>query len=78
MRIMTDAVAGEADTMLDAVGSEKTFTLEELVRLIAVQVGRSISPLLLPMPLGYICTRVTGWFVGMLCPYRGGIQGPRG
>jgi uncharacterized protein YbjT (DUF2867 family) len=62
-QLMTDAVAGKTDTVLDAVGPE-TFTFEELVRLISAQVGRSASPIHLPMPLAYVCTRLTGWIVG--------------
>lgn len=64
-QLMADAVAGEADSTLDAVGPE-TFTFEELVRLVAGQVGRSVSPIHLPMPLAYVCTRLTGWIVGDL------------
>jgi NADH dehydrogenase len=62
-QLMADAVAGEADSTLDAVGPE-TFTFEELVRLVAGQVGRSVSPIHFPMPLAYVCTRLTGWIVG--------------
>jgi uncharacterized protein YbjT (DUF2867 family) len=64
-QLMADAVPGEADSTLDAVGPE-TFTFEELVRLVAGQVGRSVSPIHLPMPLAYVCTRLTGWIVGDL------------
>jgi uncharacterized protein YbjT (DUF2867 family) len=61
-RLVVDAVGQEASTVLDAVGPE-TFTFEELVRLIAVHVGRSVRLVHLPMPLAYVSTIVTGWFV---------------
>jgi uncharacterized protein YbjT (DUF2867 family) len=62
-QLITDAAEQKASTVLDAVGPE-TFTFEELVRFIASQVGRSVRPIHLPMPLAYICTRLTGWIVG--------------
>jgi uncharacterized protein YbjT (DUF2867 family) len=62
-QLIADAVDQQANTMLDAVGPE-TFSFEELVRLIAIQVGRSVRLLRLPMPLAYVCTRLTGWIVG--------------
>ena len=49
--------------MVDAVGPE-TFSFEELVRLIAAQVGRSARLVRLPMPLAYLSTLLTGWFIG--------------
>jgi NADH dehydrogenase len=63
---MARLIAGAADqqtsTVLDAVGPE-TFSFEELVRLIAAQVGRSVRLVHLPMPLAYVSTLLTGWFV---------------
>ena len=61
-RLIADAVDQQGNTVLDAVGPE-TFTFEELVRLIAGQVGRSVRLVHLPMPLAYVSTFVTGWFV---------------
>lgn len=61
-RLIADAVGQQASTVFDAVGPE-TFSFEELVRLIAAQVGRSVRIVHLPMPLAYISTLVTGWFV---------------
>ncbi len=40
-QLFVDAVDQKANTVLDAVGPE-TFSFEELVRLIAVQVGRPV------------------------------------
>jgi NADH dehydrogenase len=62
-QLIADAVDQHGNTVLDAVGPE-SFTFEELVRLIAGQMGRSVSPIHLPMPLAYVCTRLTGWIVG--------------
>lgn len=62
-RLLADAVEQPVNTVLDAVGPE-TFGFEELVRLIAGKVGRSVRLVHLPMPLAYLSTFVTGWFVG--------------
>lgn len=61
-QLVADAVEQSGNSMLDAVGPE-TFTFEDLVRLIAQQVGRSIRLVHLPMPLALLATLVTGWFV---------------
>ena len=61
-QLMADAVDQQGDSVLDAVGPE-TFSFEELVRLIATQVGRSVRLVHLPTPLAYLSTLVTGWFV---------------
>ncbi len=62
-RLLADAVDQPGNTVLDAVGPE-TFAFEELVKLIAGKVGRSVRLVHLPMPLAYLSTFVTGWFVG--------------
>jgi uncharacterized protein YbjT (DUF2867 family) len=62
-RLAADAVNQTGNFVLNAVGSE-TFTFEELVRLIARQVGRRPRLLHLPTALAYLSTLVTGWFVG--------------
>jgi uncharacterized protein YbjT (DUF2867 family) len=62
-QLIADAVDQQGNTVLDAVGPE-TFSFEELVRLIAAQVGRSVNAIRLPMPVAYVCTRLTGWIVG--------------
>jgi uncharacterized protein YbjT (DUF2867 family) len=61
-RLVVDAAGQEASTVLDAVGPE-TFSFEELVRLVAAQVGRSVRFVHLPTLLAYVSTLVTGWFV---------------
>jgi uncharacterized protein YbjT (DUF2867 family) len=62
-RLIVDAVDQQEDAILDAVGPE-TFTFQELVRLIAERVGRSVRLVHLPTFLAYFCTRLTGWAVG--------------
>jgi len=62
-RLMADAVKQSGNSVLDAVGPE-TFSFEELVRLIARQVGRSVHLVHLPTPLAYLATLATGWAVG--------------
>lgn len=62
-RMMIDALGDEANTVLDAVGPE-TFTFDELVKLIAAEVGRPVRLLHLPMALAYLFTRLIGWFLG--------------
>ena len=62
-RLIVDAVDQSGNSVLNAIGRE-TFTFEELVRLIAQQVGSSVRLVHLPMTLAYICTLVSGWFVG--------------
>jgi uncharacterized protein YbjT (DUF2867 family) len=61
--LIVDAVDQPGNTVVNAVGPE-TFAFEELVRLIAGSVGRSVRLVHLPMPLAYVSTFVTGWFVG--------------
>lgn len=62
-RLVADAVDGRENRVLDAVGPE-TFTFEELVRLIARQVGSSVRLVHMPTALAYLATLVTGWLVG--------------
>lgn len=62
-RLIADAAGRSENTVLDAVGPE-TFAFEELVRLIAGQMGRSVRLVHLPTPLAYLATLVTGWAVG--------------
>ena len=61
--LVADAAAQSGNSVFDAVGPE-TFTFEELVRLVARQIGRSPRLLHLPTPLAYLSTLATGWFVG--------------
>jgi NADH dehydrogenase len=62
-RLLADAVEQESNAVQDAVGPE-TYTFEELVKLIAGQLGRRIRLVHLPMPVAYVSTLLTGWFVG--------------
>ncbi len=62
-RLIVDLAERSDNTVVDAVGPE-TFTFEELVRLIAAELGRKVRLIHMPMPLAHLCTRVTGWFVG--------------
>ena len=62
-RVIADAVKQEGNSVLDAVGPE-TYTFEELIRLIANQLGRRVRIVPVPMPAAYLATRVAGWFVG--------------
>lgn len=61
--LIADAIEQTENQVLDAVGPE-TYTFEELVRLIAGQLGRRIRVAHVPMSVAYAATRVAGWFVG--------------
>lgn len=62
-RLLVDAAEERGNSVIDAVGPE-TFTFEELVRLVAERVGRSVRIIRLPRTLAYLSTLVTGWIVG--------------
>jgi uncharacterized protein YbjT (DUF2867 family) len=62
-RIMAEAVDENGNRVMDAVGPE-TYTFEELVRLIARSIGRSVRFVHVPASLAYLATLVAGWFVG--------------
>lgn len=62
-RLIADAVEQTENQVLDAVGPE-TYTFEDLVRLIADQLGRPIRVAHVPASVAYAATRVAGWFVG--------------
>lgn len=62
-RLIAHALEEEGNSIIDAVGPE-TFTFEELVNLIAVQLQRRIRLLHVPMPVAYAATHIAGWFVG--------------
>jgi len=62
-RLIADAVEQEGNTVLDAVGPE-TYTFEELVTLIAAELGRRTRLVHVSMPTAYVATRIAGWFVG--------------
>jgi NADH dehydrogenase len=62
-RLLTDAVEREGNSVLDAVGPE-TYTFEDLVKLIANELGRRTSVVHVPTLAAYLATRMAGWFVG--------------
>ena len=62
-RLIVDAVEGEGNSVRDAVGPE-TYTFEELVRLIAKELGRRARVVHVPTPIAYLATCVAGWLVG--------------
>jgi len=62
-RLIADAVEQEGNKVLDAVGPE-TYTFEELVTLIAAELGRRTRLVHVSMPTAYVATRIAGWFVG--------------
>ena len=61
--LIVNAVEQSDNSVLNAVGPE-TFSFEELVKLIAWSVRRSVRCVHVPMSLAYLATLVTGWFVG--------------
>ncbi|MFZ0963688.1 MAG: hypothetical protein WAO35_22720 [Terriglobia bacterium] len=61
-QLVAEAVDQNSNTVINAVGPE-TFRFEEPVKLIAVQVGRSVRLVHLPNSLAYVCTLPTGWVV---------------
>jgi NADH dehydrogenase len=61
-RLIADAAERDENAVLDAVGPE-TYTFEELVRQIAAQLRRGTRFVHLPMPVAYVSTLLTGWFV---------------
>jgi NADH dehydrogenase len=62
-RIMAEAVDAPGNSVIDAVGAE-TYTFEELVRMIARSIGRSVHYVHVPASLAYVATLVAGWLVG--------------
>jgi uncharacterized protein YbjT (DUF2867 family) len=61
-RLLADAVDRQGSEIVNAVGPE-TFGFEELVRMIAKSVGRSIRLVHMPRFMAYLATLVTGWMV---------------
>ena len=62
-RLMVEAVDQKENSVLNAVGPE-TFTFEEVVKLVAEQMGRPVRLVHLPASLAYVSTLLTGWLVG--------------
>jgi uncharacterized protein YbjT (DUF2867 family) len=58
-RLMIDTAQQDQNIVLNAVGPE-TFTFEELVKLIAAQVGQPVRTVRVPVFFAYLCTRLTG------------------
>ncbi len=58
-RLMVDAARQKESTVLNAVGPE-TFTFEELVRMIACELGKPVGIVRMPAALAYLSTRLTG------------------
>jgi len=61
-RLLVDSIEATANCVTNAVGPE-TFEFDDLVRLIAREVGSSVWVVHLPAPLAYLGTLVTGWIV---------------
>jgi uncharacterized protein YbjT (DUF2867 family) len=61
-KLIVEAVETKENTLRNAVGPE-TFTFEELVRLIAAQVGKPVHTIRVPALVAYLCTRLTGLVV---------------
>src|SRR5271166_4470070 len=62
-RLITEAVDQTTNAVRDAIGPE-SYTFEDLVRLIARSLGRSVHFIHLPTIVAYFATCMTGWFVG--------------
>ena len=61
-RLLVVSVADAGNSLRDAVGPE-TFRFEELVRMIARELGRRTSIVHMPTVVAYLSTMVTGWMV---------------
>ncbi len=61
-RLIVDSMEQPANIVRDAVGPE-VFTFEELVKLIAWQLGCQVRLVHLPVALAYVSTLLTGWWV---------------
>ena len=61
--LLAQAAEQQGNSVINAVGPE-TFSFEELVRLIAARLERSVRIVHLPTVAAYVSTLVTGWVVG--------------
>jgi len=61
-QLLADSVEDHGNSIVDAVGPE-TFTFEELVRMVAREVGSSVPIMHMPAWLAYAATLLTGWAV---------------
>ena len=62
-RLLVDAAESRDDQVFEAIGPE-TFTFDELVRTIAIAVGKSPRIIHVPAFLAFAVTRVAGWVLG--------------
>jgi len=62
-QLLVNSIPSAASRVIDAVGPE-SFRFEQLVRLIAHEVGRRIRLVPIPATMAYAATLVTGWVVG--------------
>jgi NADH dehydrogenase len=62
-RVLADLAEGDSNQTRDAVGPE-SFAFEEMVRLIAAQIGRPANLVSLPALASHAFTTVAGWFMG--------------
>jgi uncharacterized protein YbjT (DUF2867 family) len=62
-RLLADAVSGSENTVTNAVGPE-SFTFAELVKLIALRVGRRVRTVHAPRIVAYVSTLAAGWALG--------------
>ena len=76
-QLMADAVNADGKRVIDAIGPE-TYAFEDLVRLIARSIGRSIRLIHVPASLAYLATWLTGWFVGDVVLTRDEYRGVMG
>jgi uncharacterized protein YbjT (DUF2867 family) len=61
-RLLADSVEQQGNAVRDAVGPE-SFSFEELVRLVAGHLGRTVRLVHLPMSMAYVATLLAGWLV---------------
>ena len=61
-KLLVDAAEKKNNEVVDAVGPEM-YTFEGLVEKVAGAIGKSPQLVHAPMPMAYLCTRVTGWCV---------------
>lgn len=62
-RLVVNAVEQEGNMQVDAVGPE-TFSFEQLVKQVVVQMQRPVRLVRMPVSLAFVFTRVIGWLVG--------------
>jgi uncharacterized protein YbjT (DUF2867 family) len=58
-KLIVDAISCKTNKVINAVGPE-TFTFEELVQLIAQEIGKTVRAVHLPAAIAYLATRLAG------------------